>query len=295
MSAILESAIIQCFMETDEELIRECIRLKDPSGCTGLLLLLDAFSGKLVCANCGDSQMLLSRARHALILSQLHKPENPSEVHRVLAANTKQLTRFNSNGNTIGNWNVDGGRIFNTEKSQVRIAVSRAFGDFHFKVSVLAPIVSDGLSNPNLLSNTNAHSNPNGSTNLNGLLNGNQAKQVVKYDAYSSPVSVIPYVDSLELKVGTDEFLVLACDGLFDVMSGQDVIDWIERKKTIYWQEITESVKLSKRDRENREKFGLTDGQVGRMATELCEYAVNQKRSKDNISVIIVFLYFNKN
>lgn len=61
-----------------------------------------------------------------------------------------------------------------------------------------------------------------------------------------------------------DQFIVLGCDGLWDVMSCQDVINFI--------------IHLIK-----------TQGQQDNIAEKLAEYAIN-KGSTDNITIIILFL-----
>ena len=74
-------------------------------------------------------------------------------------------------------------------------------------------------------------------------------------------VSHLPDIYKLKLK-SSDKFIVLACDGLWDVMSNQEVVDFILKYKD-----------------ENKIDIGK----------ELANYAINVKGSNDNVSLIIKF------
>lgn len=83
---------------------------------------------------------------------------------------------------------------------------------------------------------------------------------------YTSP---IPDVFTVRI-TKYDKFIILACDGLWDVLSNQDVINFI----LINFYNLKTGKKLDKRIN---------------IAKQLAEYAV-KKGSTDNISIIIVFL-----
>jgi serine/threonine protein phosphatase PrpC len=70
----------------------------------------------------------------------------------------------------------------------------------------------------------------------------------------------------------SDKFIVMACDGLWDVLSNQDVIDFI----------LEELDKLKK----NKSTNGSGKNNI---AKNLGEYAI-QKGSYDNVTIIIIFL-----
>jgi len=53
-------------------------------------------------------------------------------------------------------------------------------------------------------------------------------KQVEGLPPAEQPVSCVPEIISTELKDG-DEFMVVACDGIFEVMSSQDTIDFVHK------------------------------------------------------------------
>ena len=80
------------------------------SGCTAVIAFI--IGNMLLCVNLGDSRALLSRQGRVIQLSQDHKPYNPEEKARIEAA---------------------GGNVYQ-DRTQGQLAVSRAFGDFIYKV-----------------------------------------------------------------------------------------------------------------------------------------------------------------
>ena len=109
-----------------------------------------------------------------------------------------------------------------------QLAISRAFGDFTFKQTA---------------------DEPGGNSNRAAL------------------ITCVPEVRSLMLSSAEDEFLVLGCDGLFDVMTPQDVVSFI-RKHPGYPREIQ------------------------RVSEALTMHAITEKGSQDNTSAVVV-LFFN--
>jgi serine/threonine protein phosphatase PrpC len=80
----------------------------------------------------------------------------------------------------------------------------------------------------------------------------------------------IPDIYRYELNTG-DKFMVMACDGLWDVLSNQEVVDFI----------LEELDKLKK----NKSTNGIGKNNIART---LAEYAI-QKGSYDNITIILIF------
>lgn len=70
----------------------------------------------------------------------------------------------------------------------------------------------------------------------------------------------------------TDKFMIFACDGLWDVLSNQDAVDFV----------------LSKLDDINK-IVNMTGYSINNIANQLGSYAI-EKGSYDNVSIIIVFL-----
>ena len=81
--------------------------------------------------------------------------------------------------------------------------------------------------------------------------------------------------DIFDYKLKNDKFIVLGCDGLWDVLSNQDVIDFIIKE---LW-----NIKDLK---------DYTNKSDKNIAYKLGEYAIS-KGSMDNISIIIIFLTNN--
>jgi len=91
------------------------------------------------------------------------------------------------------------------------------------------------------------------------------------------PVSVKPYYTRHEIDQNTP-FLVLACDGLWDVMEDQEVVDYVgARVKEELGGPIVPEV--------HKEKLQLL---VNKIIAELISTAI-KKGSEDNISILIVF------
>lgn len=80
---------------------------------------------------------------------------------------------------------------------------------------------------------------------------------------YSAYVKNHPDVFTYRLKT-TDQFLILACDGLWDEVSSQDAVNFVLKNKD----------------------------KVPNIALSLGKWAINEKESTDNVSIIVIF--FNK-
>ncbi|KAJ3117053.1 Protein phosphatase 2C 2 [Nowakowskiella sp. JEL0407] len=132
----------------------------DPSGCTSVVALITD-DNRIFVANAGDSRAVLSANGTAVPLSEDHKPVNPGEQERIVAAGG-----FVEFGRVNGN-----------------LALSRALGDFDFK--------------------TNQNMPP--------------ERQIVTSD---------PDISERTFE-STDEFIVIACDGIWDCMTSQQVIDYV--------------------------------------------------------------------
>ncbi|KAI8924302.1 phosphatase 2C-like domain-containing protein [Entophlyctis helioformis] len=153
------TALKKGFLETDVDLRNDPNFAREPSGCTAVSALIT--DDQIFVANAGDSRAVLSANGRAVPLSFDHKPVNPAETDRIVAAGG-----FVEFGRVNGN-----------------LALSRAIGDFEFKQS----------------------------TDLAA------ERQIVTAD---------PEIQERALE-DTDEFVVIACDGIWDCKTNTDVINFV--------------------------------------------------------------------
>uniref|UniRef100_M4BCH9 PPM-type phosphatase domain-containing protein n=1 Tax=Hyaloperonospora arabidopsidis (strain Emoy2) TaxID=559515 RepID=M4BCH9_HYAAE len=174
-------------------------------------------------SNVGDSRTVLSRAGKAERLSNDHKPSRPDEAQRI-----RDTGGFVIHGRIMG-----------------ELAVSRAFGDAPFKTFDLPePPAEDVDSKPR--SDYDSQELP---INPNDILKG--------------PLVIpTPEVTVTELTDDCD-FLMLASDGLYDVMKDQEAVDFLRQK--------IEQL-----------------GDVQRAAEAIVEHAIYHQRSTDNVTCVVV-------
>jgi len=123
------------------------------------------------------------------------------------------------------------------------LAITRAFGDKSFKMGIKAMLEEEAESNTG-----------------NSLQDGEISKDL------SAPlVSAEPEIASMVLS-HTDEFLLLACDGLFDVFRSQDAVA-LARQELIAHR-----------------------GEPAEVARILSDQAIRVRRSRDNVSILIIVL-----
>lgn len=158
----LSQALIDTFLATDEELLKDPILKNDHSGCTATSILISQLQKLLVCGNSGDSRTVLSTGGIAKAMSYDHKPTLASEKSRIIAADGfVEMDRVNGN-----------------------LALSRAIGDFEFKSNdTLGP--------------------------------------------YEQIVTCVPDIIEHKLNYDNDEFIILACDGIWDCLTSQECVDLI--------------------------------------------------------------------
>ncbi len=171
-------------------------------------------------ANVGDSRAVLGHNGRVVQLSHDHKPDRRDERRRIV-----------SHGGKVKNKRVNG-----------RLAVSRAFGDFDYKKSSSfggnsSSSSSNSSSNSPVSSQSKRHSltissssGQNGASSSNreqnSNSNNNSCSEQQVYDctsAMSGIVIVHPEILSFRIEKRTD-FIILACDGLWDVMSSDDAV-----------------------------------------------------------------------
>ena len=111
----IEGAFREGFEKTDNDFLEIMRETKSNDGSTSAVALI--IGNKIYTANCGDAEIILGRKNDGnsqvepLILSKLHKPNDPEEKKRIISEGGMVLA----------------GRVGGT------LAVSRAFGDLDFK------------------------------------------------------------------------------------------------------------------------------------------------------------------
>lgn len=72
----------------------------------------------------------------------------------------------------------------------------------------------------------------NGGLNLSRALGDHAYKQNVELSPQEQMISALPDVRHITIKPETDEFMILACDGIWNFMSSQDVVQFIRTRLT---------------------------------------------------------------
>ncbi|KAI9028256.1 phosphatase 2C-domain-containing protein [Phycomyces nitens] len=153
-------ALGQSFLGIDESLRKDPQYVNDPSGCTAVVALLTS-QNTLFVSNAGDSRAVICTDGQALALSQDHKPTDPKETERIEnAGGFVRLARVNG-----------------------KLALSRALGDFDYKMGDLPP-----------------------------------EQQIV---------TAVPDIVEHPL-TNKDDFLILACDGIWDCMTNNEVVIFVQ-------------------------------------------------------------------
>lgn len=184
----------------------------------------------ILCANAGDSRAVFSRNGHSTIpLSYDHKPDDEAEERRIYEA-----------GGFVRGSRVEGD-----------LAVSRGLGDFRFKEDVIYEAM--GLNTVSFASY--------------GSENGRKRKGSV--GAVMSPqdqkVSPMPDIIVQNRNADVDEFIAIACDGIFDVQTNHECISMIA------------------------EIFQDGERDLGLVCEEILDLCLD-KGSKDNMTAVVIKL-----
>lgn len=169
-----------CFMLVDHKFYYDP---NNNSGSTAVVVIM--FKDYIITANTGDSRCILSRNGYVKNLSFDHKPKNLGELMRI---------------------HNDGGYVSQNRVNSI-LALSRAFGDFNFK-----------------LHNNNNH----GRFNL-----SKSNKKVPLTPPEEFQVTVEPDIIFQKLDKSQDEFLVVACDGVWDCYKSNDLIQLIRHQLSL--------------------------------------------------------------
>lgn len=159
----------------------------EDSGTTVTIVLLTP--RWIVCANAGDSRAVYSRSNHRVVpLSYDHKPDDEEEERRI---------------NDAGGY-VSAGRV------EGDLAVSRGLGDFRFK--------EEGA----VLSGARGESSD---VNSSSSRNNNSSSSMLKPS--DQKVSPVPDIIVQNRDRSEDEFIIIACDGIWDVQTNQECVNMV--------------------------------------------------------------------
>lgn len=168
------------FMKVDQKFYYDP---NNNSGSTAVVVII--FKGYIITANSGDSRCILSRNGNIKNLSFDHKPKNLGELMRI---------------------HSDGGYVAQNRVNSI-LALSRAFGDFNFK-----------------LHNNNNH----------GKFHLSRNNKRIKLTAPEEfQVTVEPDIIIQKLNTNEDEFMVVACDGIWDCYKSNDLIELIRHQLSL--------------------------------------------------------------
>ncbi|TMW61210.1 hypothetical protein Poli38472_013673 [Pythium oligandrum] len=221
----IEECLVNAFQRTDDEFLATSERPQAGSTATTVLI-----AGKYVyVANVGDSRTVMSKQGGVAVrLSNDHKPSRPDEAQRI-----RDTGGFVIHGRIMG-----------------ELAVSRAFGDSPFK--------QFDLSEPSVNSEASQDTN---------------SKPRSEYDSQELPVNpndilkgplVIPTPEITRTELtGEEEFILLASDGLYDVLKDQEAVDYLRRKI-------------------------IEIGDVQRAVETMVEHAIVHQRSMDNVTAVVI-------
>lgn len=144
---------------------------------------------RIIVANVGDSRAVMSRTNGTLDLSTEHRVYGTGEV---VAAESQRVEES-------GGW-VEDGRVCGV------LAVSRAFGDANFKGKGLKKLLADGIRD------------------------GFWSKEFADTVTFvNDPVISVPDVLEMSVSSDTDEFVIVASDGLWDVVSSKEGCDFVKK------------------------------------------------------------------
>ncbi|KAL7549283.1 hypothetical protein ACHAWF_012558, partial [Thalassiosira exigua] len=216
----------------------------EDAGTTACVVLLTP--RWIVCANAGDSRAVYARSgSRAVPLSYDHKPDDEDEERRVREA---------------GGY-VAGGRV------EGDLAVSRGLGDYRFKDvdACLSGAAGENRRRDGTVLQRQIRSALDDAGNNDGDDDDDEEEDWPMLRPSEQKVSPIPDVIVQNRDPDEDEFVVVACDGIWDVQTNQECV------------------------REVAEIFGEGEDDVGLVCEEILDQCLI-KGSKDNMTAAVIKL-----
>jgi serine/threonine protein phosphatase PrpC len=170
---------------------------KQDSGTTAVTVM---FTPQwIICANAGDSRSVYSKQGNCTIpLSYDHKPDDEAEERRI----------------------YDAGGFVRSGRVEGDLAVSRGLGDFRFKDDDLYEAMGDQMVSFSQYEDVSAVKRK----KRGEIVNVSEGSRSHICSPVDQKVSPMPDIIVQNRNPDTDEFVVVACDGIFDVCSNQECI-----------------------------------------------------------------------
>ena len=206
---ILRRALKKAFERCDNNYLSNAQRSNSPCGTTALVSLISRRSGVTVTANAGDCRAILSVNGVATDISVDHKPNVREERRRI-------EKKGGCVKNMMGTWRVTrGGNLHDlAPHNRVWLSVSRGIGDLPLKRPI--PLVS---SEPDVFFNIPPMYNKVETSSK----NKEAAKEVI--DTALQQINDCDQLAIKEDKMSNLNLLILACDGVYDVLSSQKAVE----------------------------------------------------------------------
>eukprot|EP00612_Vaucheria_litorea_P000704 CAMPEP_0171452898 /NCGR_PEP_ID=MMETSP0945-20130129/823_1 /TAXON_ID=109269 /ORGANISM="Vaucheria litorea, Strain CCMP2940" /LENGTH=240 /DNA_ID=CAMNT_0011977659 /DNA_START=1148 /DNA_END=1870 /DNA_ORIENTATION=+ len=216
MDELIVKAICNAFWEADLQFLTQSNKRNSGSTATTALII----GNRLYLSNVGDSRALIVE-RNKIITSTIdHKPTREDEKLRITKA----------------------GGYIHKKRVMGCLAVSRAFGDYEFKISMPTTKEEEDLYS--------------------------KGKFLGKIQRSKSLVISDPEILVINL-TGKEDYIILACDGIFDVFKNEEVVTAVQKE-------------LNKH------------GNPQRCCDNIAKRAIKEKRSCDNVSIILLMLRNNE-
>ena len=223
-----KGALEACFVQTDEEFRKWAVENENISGSTAIVCLFR--DRELIVANAGDCRAVLARDRKALDMSVDHKPQREDEKLRIERAGGWVESQEVLNIPKLYALGLEHTELLDEQQELVgwvfvhkvcgALAMTRSFGDVLIKdmlVDNFECTLETGFAGPLIVAN--------------------------------------PEVRSELISPATDAFLLVACDGLYDVFSSQEAVDFVlgqlskgTRREEIAGLLITRAIELGSLD-----------------------------------------------
>lgn len=205
----------------------------EDSGTTAIVVLITP--QWIICANAGDSRSVYSKNRSMIPLSYDHKPDDEAEERRI----------------------QDAGGFVRAGRVEGDLAVSRGLGDFRFKE---ADSVLGGLGTISTTMNNSFLETRHGSrVAMYGRQQGIANVNSPEYQKVSSVPDIIVQNRNREL----DEFITIACDGIWDVQTNHECAKMIS------------------------DIFEEGESDIGLLCEEILDTCLI-KKSKDNMTAMVI-------